>query len=292
MTEHDLAGSPRPRRNTGRHSMSPDEQRLVDRMAQVAEPFDSVDDLPLEALLDRIGDSRVVLLGEASHGTSEFYRARHRITRTLIEEQGFDFVVIEGDWPDVARIDHYVRHLEYPASEWTAFARFPTWMWRNEDVREFVDWLREHNAAREPDARVAVYGLDLYSLYQSIEAVVEYLDDVDPELAAFARDRYACLTPFKPEPGNYGRWAGTPGFADCEGTNEIVVDGQNGLLVDPGTDRVEAFATAVQLLIDDEAERGRLARQAPATVAAFRPGPIIDAWERMLLGVHRGEVAR
>ena len=189
---------------------------LVDRMIQVAEPFDSVDDLPLDPLLERIGDSQIVLLGEASHGTSEFYRARHRITRALIEEKGFDFVAIEGDWPDVARIDHYVRHAEYPPSEWTAFARFPTWMWRNEDVREFVDWLREHNAGRDPGARVAVHGLDLYSLYQSSEAVIEYLDDVDPNAAAVARERYGCLTPFKPDPANYGRRAGSLGFADCE----------------------------------------------------------------------------
>lgn len=121
------------------YTLSLDDQRLVERITQVAEPFDSVDDLPLHGLLERIGDSRLVLLGEASHGTSEFYRARQRITRALIEEKGFDFVAIEGDWPDVARIDHYIRHAEYPQSEWTAFARFPAWMWRNKDVAGFVD---------------------------------------------------------------------------------------------------------------------------------------------------------
>ena len=155
-------------------------EALVHRIAKVAEPFDSVDDLPLKPLLERIGDSRLVLLGEASHGTSEFYRARHRITRALIEEKGFDFVAIEGDWPDVGRIDHYVRHAEYPPSEWTAFARFPTWMWRNEDVRGFVDGLRDYNASRDQSARVAIHGLDIYSFYQSTEAVIEYLNDVDP----------------------------------------------------------------------------------------------------------------
>lgn len=216
MTEHDQAARRRSRRGSGRRAMSPDDQRLVDRMAQVAEPFDSVDHLPLEGLLERIGDSQLVLLGEASHGTSEFYRARHRITRALIEEKGFDFVAIEGDWPDVARINHYLQQAEYPPSEWTAFARFPTWMWRNEDVRGFVDWLREHNAGRDPGARVAFHGLDLYSLYQSIAAVLEYLDDVDPEAAAVARERYGCLTPFKPDPAGYGRRAASPGFAGCE----------------------------------------------------------------------------
>lgn len=199
-----------------RSTLSTDDRCLVERIAEVAEPFDSVDHLPLEAMLERIGDSRLVLLGEASHGTSEFYRARQRITRALIEEKGFDFIAIEGDWPDVARIDHYVRHAEYSQSEWTAFARFPTWMWRNKDVHGFVDWLREHNAEREPSARVAMYGLDLYSLFQSIDAVVEYLDDVDPKAAAFARERYDCLTPFKPDLANYGLESGSLGLVGCE----------------------------------------------------------------------------
>ena len=198
------------------HSLSAEDQRLVKRIAQVAEPFESVDHLPLEALLERIGDSRLVLLGEASHGTSEFYRARQRITRALIEEKGFDFVAIEGDWPDVARIDHYVRHAEYSQSEWTAFARFPTWMWRNEEVRGFVDWLREYNADQDSDTRVAIHGLDLYSLYSSITVVLEYLDNVDPEMAAFACERYSCLTPFAPNPADYGRQTKNLGLLGCQ----------------------------------------------------------------------------
>lgn len=206
------ARSPR----AGPRTMSPRDQSLGRRMAAVAEGFDAVDDLPLAGLLDRIGDSRLVLIGEASHGTSEFYRARQRITRALIEEKGFDFVAIEGDWPDTARIDHYVRHAEYPPSEWTAFARFPTWMWRNEEVRGFVDWLREHNADRAPADRVAFHGLDLYSLYNSIAAVLDYLDDVDPEAAAVARQRYGCLTPFEPDPAAYARMSLSPGYAGCE----------------------------------------------------------------------------
>ncbi len=206
----------RPQRGFGQRTISERDQSLSRRVADVAEGFESVDDLPLAGLLDRIGDSRLVLIGEASHGTSEFYRARQRITRALIEEKGFDFVAIEGDWPDTARIDHYVRHAEYPPSEWTAFARFPTWMWRNEEVRGFVDWLREHNADRSAADRVAFHGLDLYSLYNSIAAVLEYLDDVDPEAAAVARQRYACLTPFEPDPADYARMSLSPGYAGCE----------------------------------------------------------------------------
>ena len=127
--------------------------------------------------MERIGSARIVLLGEATHGTSEFYRMRERITRELIIEKGFRFVAIEADWPDAARVDHYVRHLQYPPSEWTAFARFPTWMWRNTEVRDFVSWLRKHNGTVAKNNRVAFHGLDLYSLYDSIRSVLNYLDE-------------------------------------------------------------------------------------------------------------------
>jgi protein-L-isoaspartate(D-aspartate) O-methyltransferase len=206
----------RSRRAFGGRRESPADRRLAEDIRSVAERFDSADEPPLDGLLSRIGDRRIVLIGEASHGTSEFYRARERITRALIEEKGFDFVAIEGDWPDAARIDHYVRHAEYPPSEWTAFARFPTWMWRNEEVRGFVDWLHEHNAGLAPERRVAFHGLDLYSLYNSIRAVLDYLDEVDPEAAAVARERYGCLTPYQSDPATYARAALHPDIETCE----------------------------------------------------------------------------
>ncbi len=154
----------------------------------------------LEPLISRIGDARVVLLGESTHGTSEFYSMRARISRELILRKGFRFIAIEGDWPDAARVDHYVRHFEFPRSEWTAFARFPTWMWRNKEVQVFVDWLRQHNAGLHENKRVAFHGLDLYSLYTSIQSVLRYLDDVDADAAAIARERYGCLTPWQTDP--------------------------------------------------------------------------------------------
>lgn len=186
-------------------------------VADACERFDSIDDADLGPMLARIGEARVVLIGEASHGTSEFYRMRNRITRELIRRKGFRFVAAEADWPDAARIDHYVRHFEYPPSEWMAFARFPTWMWRNRDVREFVDWLRGHNEDRQPGNRVAFHGLDLYSLYSSIREVLRYLDDADPETAAVARERYGCLTPWQSDPVTYGRAALTAAYRSCEG---------------------------------------------------------------------------
>ena len=120
----------------------------------------------------------------------------------------------------MARLDHYVRHFEYPPSEWTAFARFPTWMWRNNEVRSFVDWLHAHNAGRNPENRVAIYGLDLYSLYTSIRSVLKYLDDVDPASARIARHRYGCLTPWQADPATYGHAALTGAYRTCE--NEVV----------------------------------------------------------------------
>jgi len=185
-------------------------------IAAESEKFTDIDTADLGPLMRRIGDARVVLLGEASHGTSEFYSMRARITRDLIEHKGFSFVAIEGDWPDAARVDHYVRHAGYPPSEWTAFARFPTWMWRNEDVRRFVEWLRTLNAGREPSRRVAFHGLDLYSLYSSIRSVLDYLDRVDPEVAGTARVRYGCLTPWEADPATYGRAVLSAAYRSCE----------------------------------------------------------------------------
>ena len=157
-----------------------------------------------------------MLLGEATHGTSEFYRMRERISRELIVKKGFRFIAIEGDWPDAARVDNYVRHLEYSPSEWTAFARFPTWMWRNNEVRDFVDWLREHNAAAKPAKRVAFHGLDLYSLHVSIRSVLDYLDQVEPDAAKVARQRYGCLTPWQGDPAAYGHAALIGSYHTCE----------------------------------------------------------------------------
>ena len=192
------------------------EEMLVKTIARAAEPFDSIDTVNLGPLLERIGDARIVLLGEATHGTSEFYRMRERISRELIVKKGFRFIAIEGDWPDAARVDNYVRHLEYSPSEWTAFARFPTWMWRNNEVRDFVNWLRAHNAAGRPETRAAFHGLDLYSLYVSIRSVLDYLDQVEPDAAKVARQRYGCLTPWQGDPAAYGHAALTGSYHTCE----------------------------------------------------------------------------
>jgi erythromycin esterase-like protein len=162
-----------------------------------------------DALLALVGDARVVLLGEASHGTHEFYRERARITKRLITELGFTGVAIEGDWPDAYRVNRYVCGIGPDADAEEAlrgFRRFPTWMWRNSDVLDLVGWLRAHNDRLEAGARrVGVYGLDLYSLGASMEAVIGYLDDHDPAAAARARRRYECLQPYSGESAAYGQ---------------------------------------------------------------------------------------
>jgi protein-L-isoaspartate(D-aspartate) O-methyltransferase len=190
-------------------------------IAAAAEPFDDLESADLAPLLQRIGAARLVLLGEASHGTSEFYRLRARITRHLVERHGFSFVAVEADWPDAAEIDAYVRHDASSRSGTKPFQRFPRWMWANTDVMEFVHWLRAFNddaggGADRPREKVGFHGLDMYSLHNSIEAVLRYLDDVDPAAAAVARHRYGCLTPWQRDPVLYGRAVLTGSFDKCE----------------------------------------------------------------------------
>ena len=162
-----------------------------------------------DRLLSLIGEARIVLLGEASHGTHEFYSERIRITKRLITELGFTAVAIEGDWPDAHRVSRFLAGDRTDADAERAlggFRRFPTWMWRNADVLDFVGWLRDHNLSRHPTARkVGFYGLDLYSLGASMEAVIAYLDEQDPEAAVRARERYECLQPYGGEGAAYGQ---------------------------------------------------------------------------------------
>jgi protein-L-isoaspartate(D-aspartate) O-methyltransferase len=178
---------------------------LAALVREAAEPMDDLETASLDALLERIGNARVVLIGEATHGTSEFYRMRARITRELIARKGFRFVAAEADWPDAQRIDEYV--LGGPRRStlsFAPFARFPRWMWRNHEVHEFVDWLRDYNM-RHAGQQPGFHGLDLYSMFTSIAAVLSYLDQVDPEAAKLARRRYGSMTPWQHEPFTYGK---------------------------------------------------------------------------------------
>jgi erythromycin esterase-like protein len=173
-----------------------------------------------DPLMDLIGEARFVLLGEASHGTHDFYHERAQITKRLIEEKGFTAVAAEADWPDAYRVNRYVRGVsdDVDAIEALAdFRRFPTWMWRNTDVVEFLEWLRAHNDALPPSAtKIGFYGLDLYSLRASMKAVLHYLDKVDPDAAKQARARYACFDHFGEDTQVYGFMTASGLAKSCE----------------------------------------------------------------------------
>jgi erythromycin esterase-like protein len=173
----------------------------------------------LQPLIDQIRDARVVLIGEATHGTHEFYRTRAELTKALILNHDFNIVAVEADWPDAYRANRWVRGASDETGAEAAlddFTRFPRWMWRNTDVVAFLTWLREHNLSRAVAERVGFYGLDLYSLHRSIESVLGYLDKVDPSAAQRARTRYGCFDMFGEDPQSYGYMTSLGLSRDCE----------------------------------------------------------------------------
>ncbi|HZS64334.1 MAG TPA: protein-L-isoaspartate(D-aspartate) O-methyltransferase [Xanthobacteraceae bacterium] len=197
---------------------APAVQKLTpsEMIREAAIPLPSPEDKAFAAPFDRFAQARVVLLGEATHGTSEFYHARAAITRRLIERHGFTIVAVEADWPDAATIDRYVRHKPAVAEAEPAFRRFPTWMWRNAEVHAFVEWMRAHNENLAPERRAGFFGLDMYNMNASIRAVIDYLDRIDPQAARVARERYGCLTPWQKDPATYGRAVLTGSYRKCE----------------------------------------------------------------------------
>jgi erythromycin esterase-like protein/predicted phosphoribosyltransferase len=209
-------------RAADRSTVPPRTTTLAEEIAQAALPLRGEDDE--RPLLERLGLAEIVLIGEATHGTHEFYRDRARITRGLIEERGFNAVAVEADWPDAYRVNRYVRGESDDSDADAAlgdFHRFPRWMWRNADVQAFVRWLREHNDALPPGAaQTGFYGIDLYSLSRSVEAVIAYLEKIDPEAATRARFRYGCFDHFGDNPQVYGQMTTLGGAEDCE--NEVV----------------------------------------------------------------------
>ncbi|HYG35636.1 MAG TPA: erythromycin esterase family protein, partial [Clostridia bacterium] len=193
--------------------------RLVDQLREAVHPLTGAG-IDYTPLLKRISDARYVLLGEATHGTHQFYRARAEITKRLILEKGFNVIAWEADWPDALRIHRYIQGRGQDSTALEAlgeFKRFPRWMWRNADILDLVGWLREHNDHLGPKTpKVGVYGLDLYSLHSSIEAVVSYLEKTDPQAAKQARRRYACFEDFGENPEIYGMTAGVDQSLSCE----------------------------------------------------------------------------
>jgi protein-L-isoaspartate(D-aspartate) O-methyltransferase len=192
--------------------------RVEQLIREVHLPIDGIETADVEGFLARVGDARVVLLGGATHGTSEFYRWRARLTRELVMHRGFTLIAAEADWPDAARVDRYVRHLPRDPRTWRAFERFPQWLWRNYETVDLVEWLRAHNAeVRSPAERCGFFGLDLYSLFVSASEVIRALTRLDPEAAEVARTRYGLLTQWHYDPAAYGHAPLTQQYSDAEG---------------------------------------------------------------------------
>ncbi|ACP22035.1 L-isoaspartyl protein carboxyl methyltransferase protein (plasmid) [Sinorhizobium fredii NGR234] len=190
-------------------------RRVPDLVAEAADDLPLVTDPGFADPFERFARHRIVLLGEATHGTSEFYQARAVITQRLIERHGFAIVAVEADWPDAAAVNAVVRTREAASGE-PPFQRFPAWMWRNAEFAAFVSWLKTHNGTQSTQRQAGFYGLDLYNMRGSIAAVLSYLDESDREAATVARERYGCLTPWQNEPGTYGRAVLTSGYRRCE----------------------------------------------------------------------------
>lgn len=195
--------------------------RLIKQRATRVDTL-SADASWIDNTLEQLGAAQFVLIGESTHGTHDFYRMRAEITKRLISDKGFSAVAVEADWPDAYRVNKYVRGENDDSDSeiaLTGFKRFPTWMWRNADVLDFVGWLRSHNDALSSSGskpKVGFYGLDLYSLYTSMEVVIHYLDKVDPEAAALARERYGCFDLFGRDAQVYARAAGSGMSETCE----------------------------------------------------------------------------
>jgi protein-L-isoaspartate(D-aspartate) O-methyltransferase len=265
--------------------------RMSRLIAEAAEPFGDLDELA--TLAERFAQSRVVLLGEATHGTAEFYNARAAITERLITHHGFNIVAVEADWPDVAVYDAYVRGLPRPNVPKSAFTRFPTWMWRNGEVAGFLNRLKLINEQiGDPDRKAGFYGLDVYSLGASMEAVLLYLDKVDPKAAQIARERYGCLAPWRADPVRYGRMALSRGYALCETpVAETLLDllrKRLDYLIKDG----EAFFAAEQnaRIVAAAEEYYRVMYYGDAVSWNLRDQHMFDTLERLL--VHRGPNAK
>lgn len=186
--------------------METDVEATITEVRSVTRELDSPSDLT--ALVERLSDTQYVLLGEASHGTSEYYRWRSWLSAQLIQKHDFSFVAVEGDWTDCYEVNRYVKGLddEMTACEvLSAFERWPTWMWANWEVLEFLEWLASYNEGRTEGEMAGFYGLDVYSLFESMRALIKYLDDIDPDAAADARDAYRCFEPYGEDAREYAR---------------------------------------------------------------------------------------
>ena len=259
---------------------------LLREVRAAARPLAALDDL--DPLVAAIGDARIVLMGEATHGTAEFYRLRALLTRRLIEERHFDAVAVEADWPAAMRASRWVQGDERDAGAIDAlagFERFPRWMWRNAEVATWLAWLRVHNALLPRTERIGFYGLDLYSLRESMDAVLRYLDATDREAAARARARYACFEDLADDPQAYGHAVAFGLRPDCA---QAVVEQLVELCRDAGARLAGESASATDERFYAQ-QNGRVVQEAERYYRAMFGGRT-DSWN--VRDRHMGETLR
>jgi erythromycin esterase-like protein len=274
---------------------SPPSQTLVAMVREAARPITGTD-RDYDSLIEQIGDARFVLLGEATHGTHEFYHERARITRRLIEEKNFNVVMLEADWSEAYRVNEFVRGSVAGSNQsaeraLSVFTRFPQWMWRNTDFRDLVGWLRSHNNSRlSGSAGVRVYGMDLYNLSESIDAVIRYLGRVDSEAARRARRGYDCFYGFRQDPAAYGRAVADRQTRSCERSAQQQVDELQRRLTDS--------ARRTNLEPDDELlsayQNARVVKNGEAYYRTIYQGTSVSSWnlrDRHMVETIQGVVA-
>lgn len=231
--------------------------RVIDAVSSVTVPFS--EDVGMDVLMDYIGDARYVLLGEASHGTHEYYTWRAKISQRLIEEKGFSFIAVEGDWPDCYRLNRYIKHYTdagHNAYEVLhAFNRWPTWMWANWEIVAFAEWLKKYNYERKPDQKVGFYGLDVYSLWESMEAIVSYLKVNDPKTLQAAVRTLRCLEPYRANEGQTYASASRLVPELCESEVVNLLREIQGNMLHYNTDHENVFSTAQNAHVAVNAER-------------------------------------
>lgn len=266
--------------------------RLQQLFTASARPLPAISDPTFGSHFDSFGDYKVILLGDGSHGTSEFYAARAEITKRLIAQHGYTMVAVEADWPDAEVVDRYVRQRPGPkagvgghTTTYEPFGRFPTWMWRNREMQGLVEWMRDRNAKLPDEQKAGFYGLDLYSMGASIRAVIDYLDHVDPDVGKEARRRYGCLQPWVDDPTSYGL-ASLRGLEDCESQVVTMLRGilENRLQYSQATHDGEEFHGGAQnaYLVRDAERYYKAMYYSSATSWTLRDTHMFDTLHRLL----------
>jgi len=270
-----------------------DEERVIRRIRALSSPLRESSDLDL--ILERIGSARYVLLGEASHGTSEFYTWRRMISERLIQEQGFSFIAVEGDWPDCYQVNRYVRHLASSSSSardvLRVFGRWPTWMWANEEIVGLVGWLHAFNADRPQASRVGFFGLDVYSLWDSLHEIDRYFKRNNPEARGLMGEVLRCFEPYGYDERAYARatsWLS----ASCEGEVIAVLQAMRERARAPHNGDTEGIFNAEQnALIAANAEAYYRAMVRPGAESwNIRDRHMVETLERLM--THHGNGAR